>query len=55
MFRNPILGWATIATCAVPPAELAIVSTRILVVCCSGHCEQPIGKPGIPGEGGEHL
>ena len=27
-FRNPILGWATIATCAVPPAELAIVSTR---------------------------
>ena len=28
MFRNPILGWATIDTCAVPPAELAIVSTR---------------------------
>ena len=27
-FKNPVLGWATIATAAVPPAELAIVSTR---------------------------
>ena len=26
--RNPVLGWATIATAAVPPAELAMVSTR---------------------------
>ena len=25
--RNPVLGWATIATCAVPPAEFAMVST----------------------------
>ena len=28
VFRNPILVWATSDTCAVPPAELAIVSTR---------------------------
>ena len=27
MLRNPVLGWATIATSAVPPAELAMVST----------------------------
>ena len=27
-FRNPVLGWATIAPAAVPPAELAMVSTR---------------------------
>ena len=26
--RKPVLGWATIATAAVPPAELAMVSTR---------------------------
>ena len=26
--RKPMLGCATSATCAVPPAELAIVSTR---------------------------
>ena len=24
------------------------------MVCCSGHYEKPIGKPGIAGEGGEH-
>ena len=28
MLRKPVLGWATIATSAVPPAELAMVSTR---------------------------
>ena len=28
VLRNPVLGWATIATAAVPLAELAIVSTR---------------------------
>ena len=26
--RKPVLGWATIATAAVPPAEFAMVSTR---------------------------
>ena len=26
--RNPVLGCATMATAAVPPAELAMVSTR---------------------------
>ena len=28
VLRKPVLGWATIATSAVPPAELAMVSTR---------------------------
>ena len=30
MLRKPVLGWATIATSAVPPAELAMVSTPTL-------------------------
>ena len=70
MLRKPVLGWATIATSAVPPAELAMVSTRIVrayfflraellrlffVVSGCGHDENPIGKASVRGVVREHL
>ena len=63
-----MLGWATIATAAVPPAEFAMLYPQcsgvvffqggpvkvVFVVSGCGHNEKPVRKAGVVGEVGEH-